>query len=255
MNAVPQLAFDFIAPPVSVRTPTPIADRIIAAGLEANDFLLNLNRGLTNPDEVPAPSRMYRFPIVYQEPDEEYGEPEALYLRHPGLARMPFVLRVQELLGVAIKPRELDKFGRPYCELAQWWHATDLMSDAHWQRLWESRHLTTEDHIVHAIQFGMELPASWEGKSKRQPRLSVTTARRLLLEMGHGEPADRSEAAILGEGLSPGHIGKTWALNVRAPGPAGAWLIVHGIEDNWFTREGGGHLVLSPKCLTARGLS
>jgi hypothetical protein len=44
-----------------------LAERIIAAGLAPNSFILELNRGLTNPHPLPLPSRLYQFPIEFVE--------------------------------------------------------------------------------------------------------------------------------------------------------------------------------------------
>jgi hypothetical protein len=241
-----QFSFDFMLPPPPPARP--IAEALIAAGLVGNEFSLSL--GLTNHDEVPAPSRLYQFPLEYFSPDREGVE--GIYLRHPGLADLPFVKRVSEIVGFDVQHREEDEFGRAFGDLGHWWHAVDLMTKEHWRHLMETRHLTTDEDIDHAVQFGLEYG-----------NINVEIARTILAELGKAEPEGRSRAMLAGDGMSPWLIninsnnGKpiknptNWALNVRRFDGA-AWMLVHGLEDGWFTRRRDGHLNLTPMAVAAR---
>lgn len=249
-----QLSFEFtLAPLVPIQSCTPIADKLIEAGFAPNDFILNLNRGPTNDDELPAPSRLYGFPVEYFEPSRE--EIEGIYLRHPGIAHLPFVKRLEECLGMEIKPRAKDEFGRPFGEITRWWHAVDLMTDAHHQHLLETQHLTTRGDMLGALTFNLEING-----------ISVKNAKAVLAALEIPEPKDRSKAVLLGKkgidkALYPAKMdinhdnGKPlkqpyWTINFmqrhRAVTP---WLIIHGIEDGYFERRRCGHLKLTEKAI------
>jgi hypothetical protein len=94
-----QLGFSFEDEP----SPDRLAERIITAGLAPNEYILSLNRGLTNPHVLPLPSRLYQFPIEFVEAhrlSEIVPDAQRLLLRHPALDQLPFVLEAAEKVGV-----------------------------------------------------------------------------------------------------------------------------------------------------------
>lgn len=226
-----QLAFDFSPPPLA----TPIAEKLITSGLVPNDFILTLNGGLTNPDDVPAPSRAYQFPIGYQMPGED--EPEAIYVRHPALADLPFVQHVKSIVG---------PFEACHDDRIEWWHAIDLMNDQHHEHLMATQHLTDRQCLLNAVNLAVQ----WG-------RLKHSNARTILNTLGVPEPENRSRGMLLGDGLWPARIppegnGKPyWAPNVRSF-DAAAWMVIHGIEDGYLSLKKG-HLTVADKCIAARG--
>ncbi|UZE47010.1 hypothetical protein ONR75_18575 [Rhodopseudomonas sp. P2A-2r] len=242
-----QFAFDFMLPPPPPAMP--IAAALIAAGYATGDYDLQINRHISNYDDVPAPSRLYQFPIEYFSPNLDGIE--GLYLSHPGLADFPFVKRVSEAIGLPIDARAEDEFGRPFCDLAEWWHAVDLMDDKNWRHLMDTQHLTTRDDLLNALSFHLETGD-----------IKTSTARTILGMLGQLEPIDRSVTAILGDGISPWLINiggngkpvkcpKDWALNVKRFDNA-AWMLIHGIEDGWLHMPKSKHLSLTAKAVSAR---
>jgi hypothetical protein len=129
---------------------------LIAAGLVPNDFILHLNRGPYNEDEIPAPSRLYRHPLEYFEPERD-GQ-EGTYLLHPALSELPFVKRVEAAIGQTIPYRENDEFGRPMTYRAKWWHAVDLMTEEHCGHL-----LNTHISPTETVSTAMVMKSKAEG--------------------------------------------------------------------------------------------
>jgi len=253
-----QLAFEFEAP----RPVDGLAERLIGSGIAANAYLLNMNRNLQNFDAVPAPSRLYQFPLEFVGRDRlPERATSQLLLNHPALATLPFVRRVAAAVGTEPVWAEFDEFGRPRA-LPQWWHAIDLMTEQHWRHLMDTRHLTGEPQICQAVGLALEFPAHYV-RGCRSGRIEVVTARAILAQIAAEEPSDRSEALLAGEGISPAHIVEThhctgkllrehWPINARAEGCAGAWMMVHGIEDGWFGRDRSGHLQMAQAGRTRR---
>lgn len=238
-----QLLFDFMAPPPKPAPPPPpppcpVVERLIQTGLVPNEFILNLNRGLTNQDETELPSRAFRFPIEFMSRDRREDGVSRLLLRHPDLGDLPFVRRVAELTGEPIIWEEQDEFGRDRMH-ADWWHAVDLCTEEHWRDLLRTQNFTRRDCILQAI-----------GHHLRGP-LTIKSARLILAELESEEPADRSESALRSKMLSPGRMtseGKAkqtyWAVNFHGEPETIAWGFVHGIEDGWFAKDRGGHLIM-----------
>ncbi len=238
-----QLEFSFEAEPA----PDPLAERLITAGLVPNQFILELNRGLTNPHPEALPSRLFRFPIDF-EARETPEDKSRLLLKHPALADHPFVHEVAAKTGETPIWEPLDEFECDRGAQGRWWHAVDLMSEAHWRDLLATRHFTDDDAIAAAIVFALECGA----------RISAATARQVLAAVGAAEPADRSQGLLMSDAIQPAYIverhprtGKLirehWPFNVKDRGASGAWLMVHGIEDGWFEYRRDGHLQLSPE--------
>ena len=247
-----QLAFDFL----KATEADLLAGRLIACELVPNEFILELNRTLSNPDDLPAPSRLYEFPIEFMSAHRRRDGRSRLLLQHPDLADLPFVRRVGE--PVAWEPE--DEFGRARSALPRWWHAIDLMCEDHWRHLLQTRHLSDEEAIFEAVAIAVENP----GRSRDKitgGRLSTTTARHILRLLDAAEPADRSHSALLsGVAILGGEIlerqGKRetirYPINRMARAAVGAWLMVHGVEDVWFHRRGQ-WLEMSPEGLSRRG--
>jgi hypothetical protein len=237
-----QSAFAFMAPPQPEITPTPLADKLVSLGFAPNRYILDINRALTNPDEIPAPSRLYRFPVDYCPHDDSE---EGLYLRHPALANLPFIQRLQSALGRPIICRDTDSHGI-------WHHAIDLMTEQHWRHLLDTRHLTAPDCLSRAVELAVE----WD-------RLQLKTARHILGQIGCPEPRNRSVCDLLGDGVNPvfrkaekvktGH----WSFNLANRlhlSQSAPWVLIHGIELGLFVRGRDGYLRLSQKAIKARNL-
>jgi hypothetical protein len=229
-------------------------DAVIAAGLAPNEYILNNDRTLGAWGvEAPARSRLYLFPIEFMHRDRFGGEASKLLLQHPLIGRLPFVRHVAEATGIEPQWEPEDEFGRDRGELPRWWHAVDLMNERDWLHLMETRELTGNEEIAGAVQCGVEYG-----------RISTDTARTILDLLDAGEPADRSEAELMGKGIWPGHIverntkGKItcerWPINIQLKGVSGAWLAVHGIEDGWFKRGRDGFMQMSKEGLARRGM-
>ena len=234
--------------------PDALAEALIATEL-SSEYLLSTSRNIGGfSHEIPAPSRLYQFPLEFAS-RERYGTDQSrLLLNHPDIGRLPFVIAVAEVTGVEPEWDPEDEFGRDRGELPRWWHAVDLMTEKGWCHLMETRHLTGDDEILRAVAFGVELN-----------RISIEIARHVLGEMKSDEPGDRSEAQLLGKGIWPSHIVEThsktgkkkserWPINVMARGGDGAWLVIHGVEDGWFRRDRDGHLQMSPDGRARRGM-
>lgn len=270
---VDQLAFGFFAegPKASLVAPQvdDLSTRLIAASFAPNEFFLDLNRGLMVPYDLvlEAPwslrSRMFRFPIEFMCSRRDAGASRIL-LRHPKLSAHPFVQQVEAALGLTIAWEPEDEFGRPLSSQWEWYHAVDLMSDAHWRDLCCTSEFTTREAMIQAIALAVSFAAGHEGAAKKRPLLALETARYLLSVLGADEPNDRSEGFLAGTGLWPGHIverhprtnkvtSERWAVNIMDRGPAGAWAHIHGLEDGWLYRDRSGHLQVSREGLRRRG--
>ena len=252
-----QLCFD-------LRPVDDLAARLVAAGVVPNEFLLDLNRGLTTPYDMALeapwslPSRLFRFPIEFMAGKHRPDGMSRLLLRHPKLGDHPFVRQVEERMGLSIDWEDEDEFGRPFGGLATWWHAVDLVHDKHWRDACCTSHFTTREDLIRAVGFAVSRSAGYEGAAKKRPALALETARYLLGVLGADEPEDRSHAFLSGKGLWVGRIteehprtGKTtsvrWPVNIMDSGPAGTWAHIHGIEDGWFFRDRSGFLQVSPE--------
>jgi hypothetical protein len=205
-----------------------IGRKLIKAGLVHNEYLLKLNRSLTNPS-AGSKSRLLKFPIEFIERDDQLGTPSQLRLRHPALADLPFVKEVEQQTGIPVIWEPLDKFGRDFGATAQWWHAVDLAEDDGFEELIATRHLTTDDAIGRGAEHGLTYG-----------RLSPANARKLLAVIGAAEPADRSAELLRTDGISIGDKGSV-SIHPSAERDWGtaAWIAVHGLEDGWFRIKGG----------------
>lgn len=271
-SSADQFALDLFPEEAKAAAPVPrvddLAARLIAAGLVPNEFILDLNRGLTTPYDMALdapwslPSRLFRFPIEFMAGKRRADGMSRLLLRHPKLGDHPFVRRVEDALGLSIGWEPEDEFGRPFGHLPMWWHAVDLMGDKHWQDLCCTSHFTTREDLLRAIGFAVSCSAGSEGDAKKRPALALEHARYLLGVLDAPEPADRSDAFLRGDGLHPGHCiernskgtitAQRWAVNIRDGGPDGTWAYVHGIEDGWLFRDRCGHLQVSAEGLKRR---
>ncbi|MBB4066769.1 hypothetical protein [Gellertiella hungarica] len=249
--SVDQLAFDFFGnnatpatPAAPVALPDPVKEALLGAKLEHNEFLLNLNRGLTSKLHVPFPSRLYRFPVEFMDRDRTKTASSQLLLRHPRLWDCefvaPFLEEIEQRSGIRAVWQDHDEFGRDRGELPRWWHAVDLCNNKHWSHLMDTAHLTGTDEIFRAVRFHIECCS-----------LSTKTARQIMRQLETEEPADRSRGAILGDGMSPGRCQQGISPNIRLRGPEGAWLAIHAVEDGYLKKRGS-FMMVPPDTMAAR---
>lgn len=250
-----QMAFDFFSipeavkavPAIVVRAADPLKEAIIGAKLEHNDFLLQINRTLQNRAEIPFPSRLYRFPVAFMDRDRFGGEESKLLLQHPLIGESeyvaPFLEEIEAKTGIRPHYEACDEFGRDRGELPRWWHAVDLCNNEHWRHLLDTIQYCGTREVFNAVRFHIE-----------NCGLSTVNARKIMRELDADEPEDRSRAAILGDGMSPGGTLQGISPNIRLRGSAGAWLAIHAVEDGWLKKKGS-FMMVTPTTLNARELA
>ncbi|HEX5935934.1 MAG TPA: hypothetical protein VFY63_17375 [Pseudorhizobium sp.] len=228
------------SPPVVVDH---VREAVLTSGLVPNEFILDLNQGITNNRQPGLPSRLFQFPVsVVCGKDHEDGQSKIL-LRHPLLRESEeislFLDEIEEKTG--IRPEWNGNFaGRYDIDLSSWWHAIDLCTNKHWQDLLATEQFTDRDAILGAVQLRVE----WGS-------LSIKNARSILGTFGCSEPDDRSRSLILGDGIWPGRVTGGIAPNIKHRGEVGAWIAIHGIEDGWFKRRGQ-HLSVTEETMALR---
>jgi hypothetical protein len=217
-----------------------LGERLIAAGLEHNEFLLDLNRALSVPHDwvLPAPwnlpSRLFRFPIEVGEFSE--GE-RRIGLMHPALVDHPYVQHVSQVLGMDIPPCGAPNMhGYSKQAVGLWWHAVDLIPSGHWREALETRRFTTDKDMLRAVTFGLSCNRS----------LTTSEARQIFQELGVACPS--APRNILCEFDRPSPVRgddkvERWPVNTgMADAGDTAWAMVIGIETGWFTMDRSGHL-------------
>ena len=214
-----------------------------------NDFVLDLNRSLTVPQDMdlPAPwnlpSRLFQFPIEVSEADAN-GK-RRFGLMHPLLGDHPFARLVAAQLGV-----ELDPHGAPNdCGVsdqgkAMWWHAVDLISSGHWRELLDTRQFTTPADIMGAVAYGLDY--SPHDRAEQRGHITVADAREVMAAIGGADPGDRLQVL---RRLSPPSPYKDDKGHDRCPVNSGgcdpataAWARIFGIEGGWLRHDAGGFL-------------
>jgi hypothetical protein len=234
-----------------------LGEQIIAAGFAPNDFILDLNSGLTVPSGFPLPapwnlpSRLFRFPI---EVCKAHGDkPRTIGLRHPDLAAHPFVQHVEAALGFKLDPNGApNEHGVSTCHSFGWFHAVDLVTAGEWRALLDTSDFTTDRSIFNAVDFGLRYSDHSES-GKRHGHLSTIEARQIMDELGATEPTDR--ASIIRELGKPSPTnpegkkgGEHWPINGKASSAEDhAWAMIFGIEDGWFEYDRAGFLQWSMK--------
>ena len=207
---------------------------ILAAGLEANEFLLHLNSGLTNNRRCSLPSRLFEFPVEFIPAKRNGGKESRLVLRHPDLWAaddvVPFLEDIQARTGIRVEWADAGELGRDVSDRWRWLHAIDLCKDKHWQGLLATANFTCPDKIFRAVRINLQ------GKE-----LSLKNARAIMQALDAVEPVGRSVEGLLGKGLWPYQDGKRKyiAPNIGLEGAASAWLAIHGIKDGWLAYVGG----------------
>lgn len=253
--AATQLAFDW-EPEIEPAAPIAedrVADALIAAGY-GNAYLLSIDRSIGGWSvDAPAPSRLYLFPLEFASRERYGGEQSRLLLHHPDIGGLTFVQQVARETGIIPVWDAEDEFGRDRGAKWRYFHAVDLMTAKHWQHLMATRHLTDHAAITCAVARSL-------GYSKKT--FTTAIAREVLGIIGADEPADRSHKALMSRKAVMGSkivekYGKResarYPINLMARGAAGAWIMVHGIEDGWFKRGRDGFLGMSPEGLERRG--
>lgn len=235
-----------LADRIEAEGPFSLADKLMATGFVPNAYILELNRGLTNPNPCDLPSRLFRFPVEYMDEKRTGGEARLL-LRHPLLFQyLPvadFLDAIEEKTGVRPEWSDTDEFGRDFGSQGRWWHAVDLCTDKHWEGLLKTRQFTDADATFGAMQLSLE------GKS-----LSLKNARALMKALDSAEPDKAvSLEGLCGKALSPYRHdkGKLISPNIRERGEASAWMIIHGLEDKMLSFVGS-HLSVTEACMARR---
>ncbi|WP_082006103.1 MT-A70 family methyltransferase [Ensifer sp. ZNC0028] len=223
-----------------------LAEALIDAKLAPSSAVLHFDRGLTNPASVSLPSRLFRFPIEFMSA-ERGGDESRLLLRHPLLWQVSdvvdFLVEVEKKTGVRPVWEPLDEFGRDFGERWRWYHAVDLCNDRYWQGLIETMRFTDRDKVFAAVQIGLD------GKS-----LSLKNARAIMSELESAEPSTAlSVELMLGNALRPYQHDKRKLIspNIAVRDEAGAWMVIHGLEDGFFNYAGN-YLSVTPDGMARR---
>lgn len=233
----------------------PVGDALLAGGLAASAYVLDLNGALTAPgeflQEMPwsLPSRLFKFPI---EVCPHYpGAPRKLGLMHPLLSAHPFVRRVEAVMGFPMVPGGApNDAGYTRTTLGQWWHAVDLISER-WRELLDTRHFTTPEHIAGAVEFGLHY---------RAQRFGLRDAHAVMRAIGAEPPGDRHAvlrcfhrpSSAASEPKANGKRGTAaeqrsqrgrWPVNyaVSADGHARAWAAILGLKSGWLRHARSGY--------------
>ncbi|SCW93631.1 hypothetical protein SAMN02927924_04371 [Sphingobium faniae] len=230
-----------------------LGDQIVAAGLAANGFLLDINGALDVPHgfQLPAPwnlpSRLFQFPIEVIRAEQD--EPRKIGLRHPLLAAHPFVQHVESVLGIEIAREGVtNRHGYSNRAHSLWHHAVDLISAGEWRELLATQEFTEPRNIFNAVVYG--LTYSHHEDKKASGHISTAEARQIMREMGATEPTDR--AALLRSFSTPSACQQErgadrWPIHLHGPcAEDKAWSFIIGIEDGWFSYDRSGFLQWSP---------
>jgi hypothetical protein len=208
-----QLAFDFEA----AREPWTL-DRVAAvlesAGVPASGYSVRFH-GSLHDTTAPFIPRSRSFPLDVQIVDGEVR----LWMRTPAVGSLPFVQRVEAVLGVLARWDE----DRRQVMHGQWLHAVDLCTDERWPELMASREHTIDLAITRAVAIHVE-----------QGDLSLANAKEILHVLGVAEPLDRSEGFLFGpRGMRPCRTAQ--APNLHGTELVHAWGIIHAFEDGWVS--------------------
>lgn len=236
------------APPAAKTEPVEVpldqvGERIVAAGLEHNTFLLDLNRTLSVPYDwnLPAPwnlpSRLFRFPIEVSQ--FVNGQARRIGLMHPALRDHPFVKHAAQVLEMHIPDGGTpNRFGYSKAQLGLWWHAVDLMTEKHWKDLLVTRQFTTDQDIIRAVEFALGVK-----------QITVSTARKVMAELKQPAPADA--LTLLCKLHRPSEVNcegsRSWPVNSGAGEVVErAWALILGLEAAWFKYDSSRHIGWTP---------
>lgn len=224
--------------PVAIE-PDALAERIIAAGLAHNGFLLSLNRAI-NISAMDLPSRMMQWPVEFMDRSRRENGESALLLRHPDFADFPFVDQIEAAIGVRPSWEPEDEFGRERGSNHRYFHALDLLTDQHWTDLLATVNFTDRNAIVSGLKFHAEYGG-----------LSIANTRSVLAEIGEHEPADRSAAYLASDRLRITNAlqGQFPRFDHDSGSAQSVWATIHGLEDKKFRREKSGWLRFAPAFL------
>lgn len=232
------------APPAANTEPVEVpvdlvGERVVAAGLEHNTFLLDQNRTLSVPYDwnLPAPwnlpSRLFRFPIEVSEFID--GQARRIGLMHPALRDHPFVKHAAQVLEMHIPEGGTpNRFGFTKSQLGLWWHAVDLMTEKHWRDLLDTRQFTTDEDIVRAVECALG-----------SKEISVSTARKVMAELNLSAPADA--LTLLCKLHRPCEVNNegsiSWPVNCGSGEVLErAWALILGLEAGWFNYGSSRHI-------------
>lgn len=235
-HATAQFAFDFSPPAAPSRDL--LARRLVAGGFAPNDYVLSINRALATPDrsDLPKPwslpSRLFHWPVDYLPADGDARD--LLRLRHPALADHPGLTRLREAIPEPDAWAAPDTTGH-----GTWHHAVDLMTPELWPALLATLSFTTAADAATALAYAMHerTRAHSDLTRERRGRTAPWTpalARTILARLGFDEPADASRALIAGTGLRPSRVNGRIAPNLFCEGGEAAWLVVHGLEQDFL---------------------
>lgn len=239
-----QLELDLFAtpvapPPVVVDGPDPLAARIVSSGLVVNEYLLSLNSSF-DISCGDLPSRALQWPVQYIEP--EAGHEGRILLTHPDFASYPFVDEIEEKTGFRPVWEPKDEFGRDRGANWRYFHAVDLLTDAHWRDLIETRNFTDDKSIM----LGLCYHADYGG-------LNNENARAVLAAIRSKEPRDKSAAYLRSSKVRIAHCQQGKFVSMESRDAKSVWATIHGLETKLFKRESrSGHLRFSPAFLAEK---
>lgn len=246
-----------VAPTGTGRPRDELGERIIAAGLAPNDYIMSINHGLGDysvgtEEAWPwcLPSRLFRFPIETNGAERDYKgnwHPRTIGLLHPALADHPFVKKAEAALGEQISRDPAPNIhGHSKASLGRWWHAVDLMTEAHWRDLMKTAEFTDPGCILRAICFALGIAHS----SRKGGQITTKTARAIMAEFGSIEP----DAATIAEAMAAFSLDEFEFEGKRQRPINGghktpelqAWAYIVAIERGWFAYRSG-HLTWTDK--------
>ena len=240
--------------PIEPPQPDPLAEALIEHKFVPNEFILDLNKGLTIPAGLERPypwnlpSRLFIFPIEVT--DQAKDGSRKIGLLHPLLAEHPFVRQVEQTLSLAIDPNGApNEYGYSKIRAGSWWHAVDLISHGLWRELLDTARFTTPEDIAGAVSYGLDY-SPYEGK-KRNGHISTVDARKVMATLDAPEPND--PLAIIEEhfhrpsGMKSEKGTERWPINSVSNDPyAKAWGHILAIEAGWFAHDRAGFLGWTP---------
>lgn len=224
-------------PPVYIEPePDPLVQALIETGYASNAYPLDINRSISI-ECGDLPSRLFQFPIEFVDRSRQEDGESKLWLQHPDLARMEFVVRIERDTECRPVWSPVDEFGRERRRGA-FWHAIDLLTDEHFRGMLDTRNFTDWSMVINGLRYHMDYGG-----------LSTANARVVLAEYECAEPGDRSEAFLHSDAVRVTNCQQGKFVGMRTEDEQSVWAAIHGIEDKKFKRDRNGHLRFSPAFL------